>query len=359
MGRTSARRWGRLGAAVVLGGLMSFTAAGVAAAADSTTTPVKGVAGVAGDGFMLYDKNDNHADAALITLAIAGGKPVQAYCIDLNNPLKEGGTYQETAWQASEVANLEKVQWILVNSFPKVDAATVLQKAGAGSVNGGERDVLVYAATQGAIWHFSDGFELGDHPGGDYGVVKKVYGYLVDAAEKAQGVKEPAPTLSINPTNATGEIGSKLGPYTVTSPAEKAALKATGGKVVDANGAEVTGPVADGGKFWLTSDQAGKVTVDATATGTVPTGRVFTFPQPAGTSAKSVKNFQKIILAGEAKAELVAHATGTFTPKAAPVPTLPVTGASAVGAAVGGVALLGGGSLLVVALRRRRVKFTA
>jgi LPXTG-motif cell wall-anchored protein len=161
--------------------------------------------------------------------------------------------------------------------------------------------------------------------------------------------------LSIAPADATGEIGSKLGPYTVTS-SSPATLSAIDGKIVDANGAAITGPVANGGKFWLTRDTAGKVTVDAKAGGAVPTGRVFTATR---TTKKVLKKFQKIILAGAAPTELIAHAAGTFTPKAAPAPTLPVTGASAVGAAIGGLVLLGGGGVLVAMLRRRRINFTA
>jgi TQXA domain-containing protein/LPXTG-motif cell wall-anchored protein len=370
VGRISVGRWGRLGVAVMLGGLMSFTAAGVAAAAETTTTPVTGTAGVEKDGngevsYPLFDEGGTQHDAALITLTI-GGKTVEAYCIDLKNDLDGGGKYQETAWQASAVKNLDKVQWILVHSFPNVTPQKVLDAAGATALapqgaSEQELKLLVYAATQGAIWNFSDDFNLGAYNGKanapeakSYPAVEKVYHYLVDNAGSAP---EPAPTLSIAPANVTGEIGTKLGPYTVTS-SQPATLSATGGKIVDANGAEIAGPVANGEKFWLTSDTAGKVTVDAKAEGMVPIGRVFTATRK--TTAKNVaKKFQKIILAGVAKTELIAHAAGTVTPKAAPAPTLPVTGASAVGAAVGGLVLLGGGGVLVAVLRRRRINFTA
>jgi TQXA domain-containing protein len=344
----------------MLGGLISFTAAGIAAAAEATTTPVTGKAGVRTDSqgkdisYRLFDEHGNSHDAFRITLAIGNGEPADAYCIDLEHTLKRD-LYQETAWKASTVQNLDKVQWILVHSVPNVAAKDVLKAAEVKpeDLAGQDLQLLVYAATQGAIWHFSDDLQVGPHPGDDYSIVKRVYKYLT---ENAKSEKEPASTLTITPTNATGEIGTKLGPYTVKSSLKSAELSATGGKIVDANGAPVTGPVADGGKFWLTSDTAGKVTVDAKAEGTVPTGRVFTFPA-------APDEFQKVILAGKATTGLIAHATGTFTPKVAPsspaAPTLPVTGAPAVGAAVGGVALLAGGGLLVVMLRRRRIKFTA
>ncbi|GAA1795076.1 Cys-Gln thioester bond-forming surface protein [Planosporangium flavigriseum] len=352
MGRTSARKWGRLGAAVVLGGLLSFTAAGVAAAADAPA-PVTGVAGDAGSGHKVYT-NDDDFGVGLKTLKI-GDQTVAAYCIDLKHGLEEGGSYQETAWEPSRVNNLDNVQWILTHSWPKVDDVTKVLAAAHVTTEGIDAEelrTLVYVGTQGAIWHFSDDINVttpaakaGDKK---YGVIKAVYDYLVAGADKAKNVKEPGPNLTITPDSATGEVGSKLGPYAVNSSSE-AKLTASGGKIVDANGAPVPA-VPAGGKFWLTSDAAGKVTVDATAEGRVPTGRVFT-------SKTGPDQHQKIILAGEAKAESVAHAIGTFTPKAAP--TLPVTGASAVGAAVGGVVLLGGGGVLVAMLRRRRVTFTA
>jgi LPXTG-motif cell wall-anchored protein len=340
---------------------MSLVATGVAAAAETTVT---GQAGIAKDGngkkisYPLFDEQRHAYDAYLITLTI-GEKAAEAYCIDLKHPLKEDGTYQETAWKSSTVRNLGMVQWVLVHSVPNVTADDVLKNAKVPrptGVSDEELQVLVYAATQGAVWHFSDGFTVGANPGEGarprYDLVKSVYDYL---ATNARSESEPVATLGISPGSATGEVGTKLGPYTVTS-SSPATVTATGGKIVDANGAQLNGPVADGGKFWLTSDAAGKVTVDANAEGKIPTGRVFTF-------AQKPNDVQKIILAGVIKTKLTARATGTFTPKgavpAAPAPTLPVTGASAVGATVAGLLLLAGGGVLVALLRRRRIKFTA
>lgn len=334
---------------------MSFAAAGVAAAADATTNAVEGKAGVKPGSvdYPLDPVQGQREPAARITLTISGNT-VDAYCIDLNHPLASGGTYQETGWVPSAVNNLGKVQWILVHSFPNVTSADVLKAANQPA--SGDADQIVYAGTQAAIWHFSDGFNLGDYKGGNpavkatYPAVQGVYDYLL---KNAVDTNEPAPTLSITPPDATGELGSKVGPYTVNT-SSKATLTANGGKIVDADGNEVSS-LTNGGKFWLTSDTAGKVTVDAKAVGTVPTGRVFTY-------TKAPKEAQKIILAGKVTTNLTAHASGTFIPKAAPAPatpSLPVTGASAIGAAIGGIALLVAGGVLVLLLRRRRVKFTA
>jgi len=348
VGRMSAAKWARLGAAVVAGSLWALVAAGEATAAD---TKVTGVADGAGEAYPLFDTKGDPHEAGPITLTI-GGKATQAYCIDLKHPLKDGGTYQEAAWKSTTIDDkdkLGKVQWILLHSVPTVDAQKVIESPDLSTLAAGVRKerlpLLVYAATQGAIWHFSDGLEVAAREGREYRLVKAVYDKFVKDAES---VAEPVATLSITPASATGEIGAKAGPYTVKS-SSPATLTVTGGKAVDANGAQLSGPVKDGAKFWLTSNAVGTVTVDASATGTVPTGRVFI-------SVEKPNEHQKIILAGEAATTLTAHAVGTFTTAG---PTLPVTGASAIAAAVAGLVLLVGGALMVVFIRRRRIKFTA
>ena len=65
---------------------------------------------------------------------------------------------------------------------------------------------------------------------------------------------------------------------------------------------------------------------------------------------------QRLILAGTLGGPLSATANATMTPK---TPQLPVTGASVTGALGGGLVLLVGGALGVMAVRRRRIRFTA
>jgi LPXTG-motif cell wall-anchored protein len=327
---------------------MSLVVSGVAGAAEPKVT---GEAGIAKDaqGYTLVDSKGRMHEAAPITLTI-NGKVAEAYCIDLKHPLKHD-TYEETAWKEATVKNLDQIQWVLVHSVPNVTAADVLKAANVErpeGVSDRQLEVLVYAATQGGIWHFSDGLDVAgsDRPG--YATVKAVYDYLVG---NAGSEKEPGPTLSITPATATAHVGEKLGPYTVKSSAP-ATLKATGGTIVDAAGTPVTGPVANGGQFYVTGNTVGKVTVDATAEGAVPTGRVFTF-------GAEPDKFQKIILAGKAKTTVTAQATGSFVAKPPAAPSLPVTGSAAAGAAVAGVLLLAGGGALVTVLRRRRIRFTA
>ena len=195
-GWTSAAKLARLGAAAVAGGLMAVMAGGAAIAAEPAVTGVTGIAKDAQGKELTYplrSVDGKKHQTALITLTL-GGQPVEAYCIDLKHPLKRD-TYEETAWKSATVANLDKVQWLLAHSVPNVSAADVLKAAGVdrpAGVDGKDLNVLVYAATQGAIWHFSDGLNVGDsdHPG--YTVVKAVYDYLV---ANAGSESEPATTL--------------------------------------------------------------------------------------------------------------------------------------------------------------------
>ena len=63
-----------------------------------------------------------------------------------------------------------------------------------------------------------------------------------------------------------------------------------------------------------------------------------------------------LILAGVAGTELEAEATVTVTPA---VPTLPVTGMKLTAAIAAGLLFVGGGALLLVTIRKRRIQFTA
>jgi LPXTG-motif cell wall-anchored protein len=96
----------------------------------------------------------------------------------------------------------------------------------------------------------------------------------------------------------------------------------------------------------------GTAQVTATATATAPTTRVFGWKQ--GPDKK-----QKIAIPGTETVPLTAAATAQFTPKPAAAPVLPVTGSSSGGLIVAGLLLFAGGALALLAVRRRRIRFTA
>jgi TQXA domain-containing protein len=302
-----------------------------------------------------------------ITLKIDQNEPVTAYCIDLGNPLTDKEPYKEASWQSSNVNSLANIQWIINNSFPQLKAPDVARAAGVdiSSISAADVEHLVYAGTQTAIWGYSDGAKLANWDSkvnglpseAMYAKIAKVREYLTTGASGSKATEPPA-TLSIDPATKTAAIGGKAGPFTVHSGSAEVTLTATGGKIVDKDGKPVT-KLGNGGTFWATSDNGGKVTVTAAATGEVPSGRVFVADKTNGQA------HQKIILAGVAKTQLTATAEATFT--AAPsasssssAGSLPVTGASVTTAiGTGLVLVLAGGALAMVAVRRRKVRFTA
>jgi len=353
---TGKRGWrlARWAGAVVLGGAMALTASGVALAAD----PVTGTAG-AGEGIDIAvgTKADQHpATTSALSLTIDGKKHV-AYCVDFfsDGVPTTPDAYSETTWSGSAIkGDLGKVQWVLTHGYPSVSAAALLTAAGVKTAPAPALATkIAYAGTQAAIWNFSDNLPLVARDdvtdkskvasAAVYTAVQQVFDFLV---KNASSLPEPAPTLTITPASLTGEVGTRVGPFTVmSSGTDDITLTATGGTLVDKDGKPVT-TLKSGGEFFVTGVTAGKATVTATGNGTVPMGRVFV----AG------KGKQKLILAGAAGKPLTASASATLTPN---TPGLPVTGASVTGAIAGGLLLLVGGGLGVVAVRRRRIRFTA
>jgi TQXA domain-containing protein/LPXTG-motif cell wall-anchored protein len=354
------RRWSRFAAAVGTGAVVALGLSGVAKAADEPLTgkvhegPVLGV--------VLNAKNPQHPVVSVerITLTLKGSeKPVLTYCIDFGHPIDSEKPYTETGWTESKVANLAQVQWILTNSFPSASPEALFKAAGVTLPEGADGEALAYVATQAAIWSFSDAdkfalFKLpatgtaGVPQGFTAGVVAKyraisaLYDYLT---KNAKAESEPAP-LSITPATATGNVGTKVGPFTVNSAVGDVELTATGtaGALVDDKGQAVT-KVKNKAKVFVDCKSAGTVKIDGKVKFDVPLGRVFVARRP--------NDNQKLILAGHAGKEQTASATATCTA----VPVLPKTGAPVVGTVAAGFVLLGTGAGLFL-VRRRRIRFT-
>ncbi|MEV6526390.1 thioester domain-containing protein [Longispora sp. NPDC051575] len=358
----------RTAVAMVAIGVATIGLASPALAAD----PVQGQIGTvshAGD----YDNryfngsigDDKPADLPVgingITIPVKGGEQKLVYCIDIRTALNASKhpIYNEADWSSISKnisqADLLKINWILHNSYPTKSAAAVREAAKAGepakSLAIPHDEYIVYAATQAAIWHYSDKFKLLSTAVGhedrrfnpdEFAQIKKIYDYLLGEAVKAP----VALGITISPASADGKVGDKVGPYTVTSTVGEVTLSATGGKILDADGKVIT-KTANGGKFWLTGDTAGQVKATAAGSGNLELARVFVNSQGADLT-------QKVILPGDKKVDVKAEAVANLTA----TPTLPVTGAAAAGIAGAGVLLLGVGGGLVL-MRRRRINFQA
>ncbi|WP_203657698.1 thioester domain-containing protein [Actinocatenispora rupis] len=322
------------------------------------------------------------APIAEFTLKFSDGSVKKAYCIDFHHDADSSGTeYDPGQWNESTVKNLPKIQWILTNSFPHESATELLNQAGVSDTAGIDTEFVAYSATQTAIWHFSDGVEItgnSSRSGGrvkpfsdkEYAALTKVREYLVGKAGTTP--EPPAPSLSIDPQQASGHAGDKIGPFTVqgTGTVDHVKLTVNGdAEAVDADGNAVSSP-AVGSKFWLVGKSASSVTVSADGVGVLPTGSVYL-------AKAGPHKFQQLILADTATKNVGAQATVTVTTKPSPSPTpssaspsAPAASPSASGTAGGGLpvtgtslpiivgvalVLLAGGGAAVVFARRRRV----
>jgi TQXA domain-containing protein len=358
---------------VLAGVVIGLVGATPALAADPVVAQPRGGQGY---GSVKLDGIRGSVGIGPMWLDFGHGEKALAYCIDLHNPVALNSDYAEGSWSESEVRNLAKVQWVLLHGHPKVAAGDLFTAAGASQdgIRSDRVEAVVYSATQVAVWHFSDDATLagnGNFKPAEYKAIATISAYLTDHATDQP---EPAAKLSINPASvADVQQGGKAGPFSVTGPSGDISLTVTGGTAVDADGKPVTS-VVTGGRFYLTRDTAGEVTVSAKAQATHSTGRVFLFG--GGKDAHR----QKLILAGTAGEELTAGAKAAFTATTSATPSASASASPSVPAAGGGGGgggelahtgasltgpLIGGGMLLVVGVvallmvRRRRVRFTA
>ncbi|MGK5742767.1 thioester domain-containing protein [Micromonospora sp. URMC 103] len=384
------RRWARIALATVAGGALALGAAAPAAADE----PAVGTAKSAGGSVTLL-LNGKAQGVGALELKIEK-KSLVVFCIDFHTPVAVDGKYKEGTWSESEVKNLGKVQWVLTHGYPNADSAELLAAAKVTVPAGADAKKLLYFGTQTAVWQFSDGIKLGEYVDGkgllgkkQYAVVKGIHDYLV---KNATDQPEPRAELKVDPSSATATVGGKAGPFTVQGPAGDIAVAVTGGTAVDAEGKALT-TTTNGGQFWLSAADAGKVEVTLSAKGSVSFGRVFLF-----TGGKN--KHQKLILGGSTDETVTAKAGATFTaapttpsatpsasasasaspstsespsatpstPGETPAPStspassggaLPLTGSPIATAVIAGVLLLAAGAGTVLVMRRRKVRFTA
>jgi TQXA domain-containing protein/LPXTG-motif cell wall-anchored protein len=256
----------RIGAAV-LGASLALLASALPASAEVHVKP-KSEWDQRGADVFLEGKNDK-LDTSLIGLEMDNtNTKVQAYCVELPTPLKDGEGLKEVPWDQHPnpttkfKENAGKIAWVLEHTYPLVKAKDL-----GAVVNKDLDENEAIGATQAAIWHFSDGAKL------DKGRVKNddvvaLYDYLTTKAESA--TPEPTPTLTVEPKEKKGNAGDLIGPFTVTTTAGEVVLKADlpeGVVLTDKDG----NPLAD--------PKAGTLAVQAAGTKT----EEFYVKVPAGT----------------------------------------------------------------------------
>ena len=234
------------------------------------------------------------------------GVPGAGYCIDIHTGITAGTSgMPEVDWDTSGVTNLSAVEQILGSYHP----------AGSGPAGYAITGTVAQraAATQAAIWHFTDGFEM--VPAENDPVIAANYDAILRAVTDGvlPGFGEPSVSLAIVPPAETeAPQGEPVGPFVVTTTAASVTLTPSAGTVVtDASGDPLSGPLTDGSEFWLVRDDVGQATVTATADASVRAGRVF-----------FKKGSQRLILATTVTATVSAEAGASWiTPPTTEPPT--------------------------------------
>ena len=252
----------------------------------STTTVIGSIGGV-----------ETGLDAGLMGLTIDGTVAATGYCIDIGTGITVGATLSEEDWDDSGVANLAVVEQVLSAYHPNGSGPAGYAITGT--------DAQRAAATQAAIWHFSDGFDLS--PARNDAVVTANYQAILRAAADGvlPGRGEPGITLAITgPDVPNAHVGQRVGPFVVRTTSGAVTLTAPAGvTVTDAAGAPLAGPIVDGTEFWLAGTPGpGEVTVTASAQAAIHAGRVFARP-----------GLQRLVLAAPVEVEATAQVTASWT----------------------------------------------
>ncbi|MFE1170728.1 Cys-Gln thioester bond-forming surface protein [Nocardiopsis sp. NPDC058789] len=393
------RSTGRAGLAVSAAALLTFGLAAPAAAEPVETY----------EGAVRAQYVDNHQSGDTVTMSgdrigtnlfrlrLEDGSELISYCIDIETGIRSNAWYKEDSWAnypgKGSFSEPGKVHWILQQGYPSVSAQELAEASDANAARVTESEAL--AATQAAIWHYSNGATLDRGPGN----VKAIYDYLVDNAEELP--QEPAPTLSVTPGSAAGKAGETVGEFVISTNAESVPVDLTapeGVELVDlASGQPVGETLSDGDKvgFSVPADSdAGQASFSLEANATIKQGRLFKGEDPnKATQTLITAEDSDVTVNAAASAEWSEADQPTPTPepseepstspeptpeptdepepkptpsespseddKPAPgkeddKPTLPVTGGALLGLVAAGVAALGAGGGALYLSRKRR-----
>ncbi|GAA4890832.1 thioester domain-containing protein [Streptomonospora salina] len=351
--------------------------------------------GNAEGGHNVATKGGAEIGTKLFKLELDDGTVLRTYCIDFETGIVGGAKYEEDAWDnypgKGDFAAPAKVHWVLQNSFPKVDVATLADESEVDGLT--EKDAV--AGTQAAIWHFSNDVDFGDK--GNDPEVKALYDYLVgDAQDEAQS-QEPEMSLSITPQQAEGTAGETVGEFLLETSADGVQVDLDSPEdvaLVDLdNGEPIEGAFTDGTEFGVQVPEdadAGAAELSASISTELHMGRLFKGSEQETQTLISAE--QKTVSADTAAAaswsaasepspspspsestEPPSSPSPSETPDDKPTPSesaeappeddedddeadggLPVTGAALGGLVAAAVAALGAGAAVMYLSRKRR-----
>ncbi len=285
-----------------------------------------------------------HVPAGVLRLEI-GGQAYAAYCIEFwNQVINDVDRYVEAGWSRAQIgSDLARITWILHHAYPNRSAAALGAELGLPLT-----DAEAAAATQAAIWHFSDGFTLAEDEvtvsdgsvQANPPAVVALYRHLIDPAVNPGLTTEPEVSLALEPEAAVGVAGARIGPFTVRTTATRVELSTDGGPadvVVDATGTPVSS-AADGDEVFVqvpAGTGPGSLALTATGMAGVQAGRVFVTRDPDG------PQLQKLVLAAAAFTRVEDRAVVSWSAVPVPAPEATVAPSCAGGGVV--VTLTNGG----------------
>ncbi|MBB4912549.1 thioester domain-containing protein [Actinophytocola algeriensis] len=385
----------RIGAAVI-GAAALLVATAAPATADAVTGKADSDLNVIGYQVNVGDDWLATIPTNLLGFTLSDGTQLGMYCVEVHTDIDEEHDMVERPWAdyPSEDSpfneNRAKINWVLHHGYPakSIEALT----AQFPDAHDGIDTLEAIAATQAAVWHYSDGTDLNrDDPLSGDGSDEQdaedalaLYDYLTGAENTGIG-EQPTPTLSVSPAELSGASGERIGPFTVTTSGTIEELSANlpdGVKLTDVDGTELTtATIADGTELYLdvpagAADGDGSFELKASAA--VDTGRLFVGQNydEHPTQSLIVAKSEKTTLTAGAGAEWTAAPTTpptsttttttttttvppttTTTDTPAPQPKnddLAETGASVFAPILIGLVLVGAGIGAMFVVRRRK-----
>lgn len=279
--------------------------------------------------------SDHTTETRLFGLSMDDGTWLKTYCVEFTVGLN--GDYPnmtEVGWDeypggpdSPFHVNRDHVNWILHHSSPALDGPAIEGESGLTFENGLSVEEAI-TATQASIWHFTDGVELAENatpnnPESSADVFA-LYGYLTGEANVGIG-EQPQPELAVDPGSLSGEAGTQIGPFVVSTTAEVAALESAlpdDVALLTANGEPAPPEVTDGTELYVAVPEDAEADgggFSLTASATLSLGRLFVGTEFLGGNDKA--RTQSLILAASENTELKVDATVDWTAAPTPTPT--------------------------------------
>ncbi|HET6952259.1 MAG TPA: thioester domain-containing protein [Acidimicrobiales bacterium] len=279
---TAQRQWRRRAAATVAGAAMGLGLVGALAgpaAAETPTASYKGYytgyghpASITGS---FGDETARGISAGLFVLDIEGeDEDSLAYCVQFLEEIDNGAVFEELPFDG--ISNVDKVELILANYYPLGTGPEGFELETDGDPTD---EKLMAAATQAAIWHYTDGFDLAPEAWENNPKVITYYETILAAVESGtlEGLGGGKVTLTIEgPEDVDAIPGQLVGPYKITTTAASVELTTTAGLTIhNEDGTPFEGAASDGDEVWLKAAEAGTGTLSGVASGLESGGRVF------------------------------------------------------------------------------------